>query len=597
MKKTLLLLALLFCLSRFYSSHILGGNISYECLGNNTYVVSLTTYEDCATAFTQNSPNTISITNSCNSSIQQVSLPNVIHQQAIPYCMAPIQTLCNGGTILGAYLHMWQDTIVLSDTCNYTFSHTGCCWSMPINIIGSGNFYYWESTLINDNSSCNSSSIISTSNPIPTFCVNQPVTYNITAINPDSNILNYSLIDLMSSSGVNIAYPAGYSGAQPISGITINSLTGELQFTPTIIGNYIFSILIEEFDNSGNLVGSIIHDFTSYVVNTPGCTNDPCPSCLPAYSEVSCVTCYNGNDGYVASSPQGNNGPWDILLIDQATNTTLNYYYATLNTVVFQPLNAGDYIIRTIDSSGCSFDDSITICEPPELFLSVSNDTAICFGNSTTINADITGGVPPYYPHWSNGNWGATNYVSPLNTTSYVLTLLDDFGCQKQDTVTIYVNTVNSTTSVNGNVLSATQSGASYQWINCDNNFVAIVGETNQTFTANANGNYAVQVVENGCVDTSSCIGVTGIGILENSFGENFIVFPNPTNGNLSIELGNTYENVFAKIFTLKGQKTGKYEFHKTNKIDLVIDQANGFYFIELVASGNKKAVIKVLKH
>lgn len=675
MKKILLFLALSLCISKFYSSHILGGNISYNCIGNNTYIVSLINYEDCGTAFTSNNPNIISITNSCNSAVQQISLPNVIHQQIIPDCIGTIYTQCNGGTISGAYLHMWQDTIVLSDTCNYTFSHTSCCWAMPINISGSGNLYYWESNINNNSSSCNSSSIISTSNPIPTFCVNQPVTYNIDATNPDNNLLNYSLIDLMSSSGVSLPYQAGYSGPQPIFGITINSLTGELQFTPTITGNYVFSILIEEFDNSGNLLGSTIHDFTSYVISTPGCTNDPCPGCLPAYSEAFCATCHNGNNGAIVSSPQGSNGPWDILLIDPTSNTILNSYYDTLTTVVFHPLNSGEYIIRTIDSSGCSSDDSITICNPPELFLSLSNDTTICMGNSISISADINGGVFPYNYFWNNGSLGTTNYVTPLNTTSYFLTIEDNLGCSKQDSVTItvqqipiinagndenicvydtvqltatssggvnytwsptdslnttnianplawpvdttiyvvtgtdtlgcmstdtiivHVNTVDSTTNVNGNVLSANLSGASYQWVDCDSNFAEIPGETDQYFTALNNGNYAVEITNNGCNAISNCINVFGIGVIENSFGGKFVIYPNPTAGELTIDLGKMHESIDAELFSIDGKMVSSYSFIKMSKLNLKIDQPAGYYLINIRSKSGNRAQIKILKN
>ena len=54
-------------------------------------------------------------------------------------------------------------------------------------------------------------------------------------------------------------------------------------------------------------------------------------------------------------------------------------------------------------------------------------------------------------------------------------------------------------------ILSANQIGASYQWLDCDDNYAPIVGDTNQDFTATANGNFAVIVSGYGCTDTSDC--------------------------------------------------------------------------------------------
>ena len=67
----------------------------------------------------------------------------------------------------------------------------------------------------------------------------------------------------------NVPYNAGYSGASPINGININPVTGEITFTPTILGNFVVAVLIEEFDSNGNLVGSIIQDFQFEIIHVP----------------------------------------------------------------------------------------------------------------------------------------------------------------------------------------------------------------------------------------------------------------------------------------------------------------------------------------
>ena len=64
-----------------------------------------------------------------------------------------------------------------------------------------------------------------------------------------------------------------------------------------------------------------------------------------------------------------------------------------------------------------------------------------------------------------------------------------------------------------GSQLSSEQNGASYQWLDCDNNYAVISGETNQVFVANQSGNYAVEITYSGCfanplIDTSTCVAV-----------------------------------------------------------------------------------------
>jgi len=59
---------------------------------------------------------------------------------------------------------------------------------------------------------------------------------------------------------------------------------------------------------------------------------------------------------------------------------------------------------------------------------------------------------------------------------------------------------IDTTLSLNDNTLMANQSGATYQWLDCNNNFAEIAGATNQTFTATQNGSYAVEITLNNCI-------------------------------------------------------------------------------------------------
>ena len=259
------------------ASHVPGGNITYQCVGPNTYVVTLTLFEDCGTAFETNGPEPISISNDCGYSFgPSISLPNISFQQEVSQLCFPSlpQSECSGGTLPGVYMHIWQDTITLPGPCDsWTFSYSSCCRNQSNNLIGTGNNYYWESVLNSTTSSCNSSPII-TSQPIPYVCVNQPVVYNFGVYEQDGNSLVYSLVNASTGAGMSAPYNAGYSGPSPIAGISINPSTGEIQFTPTVTGNFVVAVLIEEFDSNGNLVGSIIQDFQFEVISSASCLNN-----------------------------------------------------------------------------------------------------------------------------------------------------------------------------------------------------------------------------------------------------------------------------------------------------------------------------------
>jgi hypothetical protein len=87
----------------------------------------------------------------------------------------------------------------------------------------------------------------------------------------------------------------------------------------------------------------------------------------------------------------------------------------------------------------------------------------------------------------------------------------------------------NNSITQSGSLLTADQTGANYQWLDCDDNYAIINGETNQSYTPAVTGNYAVVVGGNGCSpDTSDCFLVDYTGLSEQY--ENVLsLFPNPT--------------------------------------------------------------------
>ncbi|MDB4090930.1 SBBP repeat-containing protein [Crocinitomicaceae bacterium] len=196
------------------------------------------------------------------------------------------------------------------------------------------------------------------------------------------------------------------------------------------------------------------------------------------------------------------------------------------------------------------------------------------------------------------------SYTWPLNSTTYTnstnaptVTLTNAAGCDSIVTLNLTVNSVSdNTTTLSSNTIQANNSGASYMWLNCDDNYTVISGETNQSYTPTANGNYAVELIENGCVDTSACVAITTIGIIENDFGKELLVYPNPTEGNFSIDLGADYSTVSISISDINGKLIRFEKYVQAQVISLSIKEPNGVYLLT-INSGDKTAVIRLIKN
>jgi hypothetical protein len=190
----------------------------------------------------------------------------------------------------------------------------------------------------------------------------------------------------------------------------------------------------------------------------------------------------------------------------------------------------------------------------------------------------------------------ATNFsvgTAPISIVS------DDFnGDGKMDLVTTNANSSNVsvllnyipivTASESGFTLTANQNGATYQWIDCNNGNTPISGQTNQSFTATGNGNYAVIVTQNNCSDTSSCYNIVITGIVENRFASAVTIYPNPSTEVINI-LGEAMSTV--EVLNSFGQTIIKVK--GTNTID-ISGIAKGLYFIEV--SNDRNEVISISK-
>ncbi len=154
-------------------------------------------------------------------------------------------------------------------------------------------------------------------------------------------------------------------------------------------------------------------------------------------------------------------------------------------------------------------------------------------------------------------------------------------NCDSTITLNLTINNVNTTVTASGIVLTATQSGATYQWINCDNNDAPIAGATIQSFTPIQNGNYAVTITANGCTETSDCIPVNSVGI-ESVEQNGWAVYPNPGNGIFTVSSAQIFNNVLIEVYSPLGQLIYSTIHSGQNSIINLNEQPNGVYILNI---------------
>lgn len=140
-------------------------------------------------------------------------------------------------------------------------------------------------------------------------------------------------------------------------------------------------------------------------------------------------------------------------------------------------------------------------------------------------------------------------------TGIYVLqTLTNAIGCDSLLLLDLTISDISTDVTQTGNTLAAVTSGATYQWIDCNNNQSPVSGATQQIFTATNDGSYAVIITKNDCKDTSDCYNVSGTGIHDPSADDLVHVYPNPTSGILTISSGTFIKDGQLRLINIIGQ-------------------------------------------
>ncbi|MBK6543063.1 MAG: gliding motility-associated C-terminal domain-containing protein [Flavobacteriales bacterium] len=449
------------------ATHVAGGEIIYECLGNGQYQFSLILYRDCA-GTTLGTSYTLDFTSPCGNQSLTVDVDTVFEVSQLCEDQLPFSS-CNGGNLPGLEQHVFTGTITLPPCDFWTASWSLCCRNDAISNLQTPGTYdgYLETSMNNEDYPCDNSPVF-TNAPIPYVCLNQPVVYSYGVYDPDGDSLSYALISAMTTGGVPIPYVFPYTFLEPIqAGLTFDPFTGLLQFTPNAIGNYVVVMEVTQYDDDGNVIGTTLRDMQFVVI---ACTNqapDPTAGAIDNFSGTAVQTgpfsielCESDNFCFEATFTDPDAG--DTLTF--SSNIQQNLPGSTISATGANPLtitvcwtaqagNSGFFPFTiTVEDGNCPISAFQTFVYATNVLqrTSVGPDQTICGPQIAEIEAQgglnfvwtiIPGGDPITGQNFTclDPPFCSEVIADPNSTTSYIVTSDLAGTCINADTVTVFV--------------------------------------------------------------------------------------------------------------------------------------------------------------
>ncbi|MEZ4687061.1 MAG: PKD domain-containing protein [Bacteroidia bacterium] len=465
MKNLFLFCALLLgTLSTVFATHYMGANMHYDCLGNDTVRLYVSTYYDCMGAAIQ--PNmpvalsgpppvpAVSFTGLIGSTCQQ---PNEIGPwisihwiDITPVCPGTLtgcdilgQNASINGTAESIY---YRDYDFSSANCNhYDVSWSNCCRN---NIITSGadNQSIYLNGLIIDLSTtpCNNSPRF-LNPPVAYICAGAPARFEHQAYDPDGDSLVFRLTACKQGATSNVSYNNGFTPFQPLGpswNVSLDQQTGDIHLTPTP-GNIEVGVLcveVSEYRN-GTLLSTTTRDIQFFVMNCTANNN-------PRINQLTVLSGANQRGFFAVDGGAGIPLSFSMQVIDPDINDVLTSYFDTLNsnitgltysitgtnpqiiTANWTPPAAGRYVIRLVSQDqSCPLPSttmrSVVIEVSPFSVIGNLTHTA-CESTAGEIDLTVSGGTGPFTFQWSRGD--TTEDVTHLPTGSYTVLVIDANG-------------------------------------------------------------------------------------------------------------------------------------------------------------------------
>ena len=287
MKKFLTLLLFFSVTLICTATHLVGGEMTYTCLGGNQYEIRLVIYRDCGPTNVNGTgfdlSGTISIYNNENIEVQSIVISD------------PVSTILSNETVGNDCLELPTDlcieqgvyTVIVNlppVVGGYQIAYQRCCRNPSIINIPTpedfGSTFTAHIPGSDEASECNSSPTFNNYPPLA-LCLGDEINVDLSASDIDGDSLVYELTTpFHGSNDVNpteispppftpIPWSAGYSETYPLDSspaIAIDINNGTITGTPTAMGMFIVGIKVSEY-RAGVLINEIIRDFRFLVVD------------------------------------------------------------------------------------------------------------------------------------------------------------------------------------------------------------------------------------------------------------------------------------------------------------------------------------------
>jgi Concanavalin A-like lectin/glucanases superfamily/Secretion system C-terminal sorting domain len=211
-----------------------------------------------------------------------------------------------------------------------------------------------------------------------------------------------------------------------------------------------------------------------------------------------------------------------------------------------------------------------------------------------TINLTIVESTTSTISPASCGAYTAPDGATYTASGTYSATIENAAGCDSVITIVLTYYDVDTNLTVSGTTITAAIAGANnYQWVDCATQ-TPIAGATSQSYTATANGDYAVMITNGPCPIMSECATISNIGIDEN--GVMLVTaYPNPVTTALTIV------NADAKALKLSllDQSGREISSCVSAEKEINIDMKNlatGLYILKVSSNGSEQT-IKVIRN
>ena len=334
-------------------------------------------------------------------------------------------------------------------------------------------------------------------------------------------------------------------------------------------------------NNTTNQISNVLAGtYTVTITDVNGCTVQEFiaihePGQLSINASQTNVSCYGESNGSVVLN---------------VTGGTPAYTYSwqsdtSVHSNTLSGLGAGNYLVVVNDIHSCFDTKLISITQPPQLIANPGLAASYCTSGSVVLGGNPSGygGIPPYIFSWSPVNFLDDPNVpnptaSPDSTEVYTLTVTDSNQCTASAPTQVSVFYTSALFITEGpNVLWTLPGFVSYNWYF---NGILDTAISGSSYPNPLDGNYTVEVLDtNGCTTTSTLYHFL-TGMNKGISGKTFLMYPNPAQNAINIELSEEYLDGYLYLHNSIGELQIQKKIGNSKFVLEISNLQEGLYFL-----------------